>query len=74
MTKTILCALALGLSFTTAHADFFGDSTHIINMDFVTIGNAGNADDAGAGGGIYSSPYGGVPYVYRMAVNEVPQD
>jgi formylglycine-generating enzyme required for sulfatase activity len=34
-------------------------------MDFVTIGNAGNADD------IHGAGYGGVGYNYRMGVNEV---
>jgi len=40
----------------------------------VNISNPGNGNDAGAGGGIYSSPYGGVPYVYRMGVTEASQD
>jgi hypothetical protein len=70
MTKTILCTLALGLSFTTAHADIFGSGANAFTIDFVTIGNAGNADDTGASGDVY----GGMPYLYQMGVTEVAQD
>lgn len=56
------------------HADTFGSGANTFTIDFVPIGNAGNANDAGAGGGLYSSPYGGVPYVYQMGVTEVAQD
>jgi hypothetical protein len=55
-------------------ADTFGTAANTFTIAFVDIGNPGNADDAGAGGGMYSSPYGGVPYTYRVAVTEVPQD
>lgn len=69
------CATALcGLPGPTVHADTFGSGPNAFTIDFVTIGNPGNGDDAGAGGGLYSSPHGGVPYVYRMGVTEVPQD
>lgn len=43
-------------------------------IDFVSIGNAGNGDDLGAGGGSYSTPYGGVGYAYRMGAYEISQD
>jgi hypothetical protein len=62
------------LSFTSAHADTFGSGGNAFTIDFVNIGNAGNADDAGAGGGLYSSPYGAVPYVYRIGTYEISQD
>jgi len=73
---------ALGLSaavlllVASAHADTFGIGLNTFTIDFVNIGNAGNADDAGAGagGGIYSSPYGGVSYEYRMGTYEISQD
>lgn len=69
------CVLALGfVTITSVHADTFGSGGNAFTVDFVTIGNAGNANDTGAGGGFYSSPYGGVPYVYRMGVTEVSQD
>jgi len=59
---------------TTARADTFGAGADQFTIDFVTIGNPGNGNDAGAGGGLYSSPYGGMPYVYQMGVTEVSQD
>lgn len=75
LAQSILLALAsTTLGLTSAHADNFGSGPNAFTIDFVTIGNAGNADDAGAGGGLYSSPYGGVPYVYQMGVTEVSQD
>ena len=74
-TQTILSAGILALlTVTSAHADTFGSGGNAFTIDLVPIGNAGNADDAGAGGGLYSSPYGGVPYVYNMGVTEVSQD
>ncbi len=64
----------LALTVTSAHADTFGSGGNAFTVDFATIGNPDNANDAGAGGGIYSRPYGGVNYGYRMGVTEVPQD
>jgi formylglycine-generating enzyme len=51
----------LFLPLAAAHADTFGSGA--FTMDFVTIGNPGNADD--------NTGYGGVGYTYRMGVNEV---
>jgi formylglycine-generating enzyme required for sulfatase activity len=48
-----------------AFADTFGSGANTFTMDFVTIGNAGNADD--------DTGYGGVGYTYRMGVNEVSE-
>jgi hypothetical protein len=70
----ITLAGVLALTITSAHADTFGSGGNAFTIDFVNIGNAGNANDAGAGGGIYSTPYGGVSYDYRMGVVEVSQD
>jgi hypothetical protein len=53
----------LSLITTPAFGDIFGRGGIPFNMDFVTIGNAGNADD--------DTGYGGVGYNYRMGVNEV---
>ena len=64
----------LALIGVSAKADIFGSGANTFTIDFVNIGNAGNADDAGAGGGVYSSPYGGVPYNYRMGTYEISQD
>jgi hypothetical protein len=69
----ITLAGVLALNVTSVRADTFGSGGNAFTIDFVNIGNAGNANDAGAGGGIYSSPYGGVSYEYRMGVTEVPQ-
>ena len=70
-----VCALALAsIAVTSARADVFGSGANTLTLDFVNIGNAGNADDAGAGGGLYSSPYGGVSYGYRMGTYEISQD
>ena len=66
----VLCAFLV----PTAHADVFGSGANTLTLEFVTIGNAGNADDRGAGGGSYSSPYGGVSYGYRMGTYEISQD
>jgi len=74
-TKTILCASLLALAVTaTVHADIFGSGGNAFTIDFVTVGNAGNGNDAGAGDGLYSSPYGGVSYTFQMGVTEVSQD
>jgi hypothetical protein len=58
-------------------ADIFGSGANTFTIDFVNIGNAGNADDVnnpypnpGDGG----TPFGGVAYEYRMGVTEVSQD
>lgn len=72
----ILQILAASLfAFTlSAGADTFGSGSNVFEIDFVTIGNPGNSDDAGAGGGVYSTPYGGVAYTFRMGTYEVSQD
>ena len=74
-----MAAVALGLALGmmtngTALADTFGTGANIFTIDFVNVGNAGNADDAGAGGGNYSSPYGGVAYDFRIGTYEISQD
>jgi hypothetical protein len=66
----VVCALTL----TTARADSFGSGANAFNIDFVSVGNPGNTDDAGAGGGLYSSPYGGVAYTFGISIYEVSFD
>ena len=66
----VLCAFLV----PSARADSFGNGGNAFTLEFVNIGNAGNTDDLGAGGGSYSSPYGGVPYAYRMGTFEISQD
>jgi formylglycine-generating enzyme required for sulfatase activity len=50
----------------SAQADTFGTSGNEFTIDFVNIGNAGNAAD--------TTSYGAVPYEYRASVNEISQD
>ncbi|MGJ8637916.1 MAG: SUMF1/EgtB/PvdO family nonheme iron enzyme [Opitutaceae bacterium] len=54
-------------------AEIFGEGINQFSMEFVRVHNAGNGDN-GAGGGIYSEPYGGVGYNFRMSRREVSQD
>jgi len=77
MTAAAAFGLALGMmaiEIETAQADTFGSGVNTFTIDFVDVGNAGNANDAGAGGGSYSSPYGGVSYDYRMGTYEISQE
>ncbi len=55
----VLTAATSSLDAAIVSVDTFGSGANTFSVDFVTVGNAGNAD---AGGGLYSSPYGGVPY------------
>ena len=64
---TLLAASAvLALGNTAALADAFGTTGNEFTIDFVNIGNAGNADD--------NIGYGAVPYAYRSGVTEISQD
>lgn len=74
MNFEITLAGLLALTLTAARADTFGSGPNAFTIDFRTIGNLGNADDAGAGGGIYSSPYGGVNYAFRIGTHEISED
>jgi len=67
-------ALALAIS-TPAQAStitepgviiMFGSGTNTFDINFVNVGNAGNAAD--------TTGYGAVPYEYRMSVYEISQD
>jgi hypothetical protein len=72
LTRILTCGLAASLP-TAALADSFGSGGNAFTIDFATVGNSGNANDTGGGGGSFSSPYGGVGYDYRIGVTEVPQ-
>jgi formylglycine-generating enzyme required for sulfatase activity len=50
----------------SAQADTFGSGANTFTIDFVSIGNAGNAAD--------TTGYGAVPYEYRMGTYEISQD
>jgi len=63
--KVALAVTSVLMSAPMVQADSFGTGVNTFDMDFVTIGNAGNtADDTG---------YGGVDYNYRMGVHEVSE-
>ena len=51
---------------TSAQADTFGTSGNEFTLDFVNIGNVGNAAD--------TTGYGAVPYEYRIGIYEISQD
>jgi formylglycine-generating enzyme len=66
--------LALGMMATAdLHADTFGSGANTFTIDFVTVGDPGNADDSGTTGS-YSSPYGGVAYEFRIGTYEISRD
>ena len=50
----------------SAQADTFGTSGNEFTIDFVNIGNTGNAAD--------TNTYGAVPYEYRASIHEISQD
>ena len=51
---------------SSARADIFGTSGSEFTIDFVSIGNPGNAAD--------TTGYGAVPYEYRLGTGEISQD
>jgi len=65
----ILLVFAL-LYVPTAHADTFGSGDNTFNIDFVTIGNPGNADDTDG----EPDPAGKVEYAYRIGKFEISED
>ncbi len=68
-----LFAMALGVSFNTVHADTFGSGAFQFTIDFVDVGDPGNANDSGTTG-LYFSPLGGVAYEFRMGKYEISED
>ena len=64
-TTLAACAVAMATSNSTLRADNFGTIGNTFTIDFVNIGNPGNADYFG---------YGGVGYNYRMGTYEISQD
>ena len=65
--KYILTLLASALgAFANLHADTFGTGANQFNIDFTTIGNAGNAAD--------TTGYGSVGYIYRIGTYDVSQN
>jgi len=66
---TIVAALFAAFTLSTqpsAQADTFGTGGNEFTIDFVSIGNAGNAAD--------TTSYGAVPYQYRVGTYEITQN
>jgi len=61
----LVAAFTLGIQ-TSVRADTFGSGADTFTIDFVNIGNAGNAAD--------TTGYGAVPYEYRVGTYEITQD
>jgi formylglycine-generating enzyme required for sulfatase activity len=80
--KSITAVTALGLALgmmasagaQSTTTETFGSGANTFSLDFVTVGNPGNANDTGAGGGSYGSPYGAVDYVYRISTHAISQN
>jgi formylglycine-generating enzyme required for sulfatase activity len=66
LTSLVVSFLSLG----TLHADTFGVGGNQFNIDFVTIGNSGNAADTTG----VPTPAGSVSYNYRMGKYEISRD
>ena len=62
----LVCAAFTLMTQLSAQADTFGTSGNEFTIDFVNIGNAGNAAD--------TTGYGAVPYEYRASIYEISQD
>jgi len=69
----LFAAGLLALTAATVHADTFGSGGNAFTIDFVTIGNAGNAVDTGTTG-LYSGPYGAVGSTFQMGKYEISED
>ena len=62
----LVCAAFTLMTQLPAQADTFGTTGNEFTIDFVNIGNAGNAAD--------TTTYGAVPYEYRASIHEISQD
>jgi hypothetical protein len=62
----VVCAVFTLIAHISAQADTFGTSGNEFTIDFINIGNAGNAAD--------TTGYGAVPYEYRVGTYEISQN
>jgi hypothetical protein len=69
----LLVLLGAALPAISMQGDTFGVGTNQFDIDFVVVGDPGNLDDSGTTGGSFS-PYGGVGYVFHIAVYEVSRE
>ena len=65
LVAALLAAFTLSIQ-PSAQADTFGTSGNEFTIDFVGVGNTGNAAD--------TTTYGAVPYEYRASTYEISQD
>jgi formylglycine-generating enzyme len=65
MVAALFAAVTLSIQ-PSAQADTFGTSGNEFTIDFVDIGNTGNAAD--------TTTYGAVPYEYRASIYEISQN
>jgi hypothetical protein len=65
MVAALFAAVTLSIQ-PSAQADTFGTSGNQFDINFVNIGNTGNAAD--------TTSYGAVPYEYRASINEISED
>jgi len=76
-TTTAFAVFSLALCCASvAYADTFGSGSNTFDIDFITIGNPGNADDPDDGDS--DSPgiqnFGSVDYIYRIGQFEISED
>jgi formylglycine-generating enzyme required for sulfatase activity len=73
--RGLLCASVVGAAFSVsltgqAIADTFGSGANTFDIDFVSIGNPGNAADSTGS----PNPSGSVPYRYRIGKFEISEE
>jgi formylglycine-generating enzyme len=68
-TTLALSSLIILVLFNSAFADTFASGANSFNIDFVTIGNPGNAADTTG----FPNPGGSVSYTYRMGKFEISE-
>ena len=70
MKATVIAAAIVLLTASSSHADTFGIGANTFDIEFVTIGNPGNADDTTG----VPNPAGKVDYIYRMGQFEISEE
>jgi formylglycine-generating enzyme len=67
----LMAALVLGATATAARADVFNMGDGLTSLEFVTVGNPGNAGELNRSADANENYYGGVDYVYAIGKYEV---
>ena len=65
----VLACLALTVGSAAVHAETFGSGDHVFDIEFVTIGDAGNLADTESN----LDPFGAVAYEYRIGKFEISE-